>query len=112
MVSSGANKRKRSALLKDTSGYIRTSDDETIQLHVDKIKASGEFFDIAEEHPSFWTKLESYLDILDIRGVKKENYEDLLFALLETHTIISIDEDMDGLGLEKVIDLWQTALKE
>lgn len=83
-----------------------------IDSYFKRINAACELYDIQEQHPLFHSRLTFYLDKLLECMAKKERLNDDLVAhaLLETHTILSIDEDIDGLGMEKMMNIWEEAL--
>jgi hypothetical protein len=98
---------------------------DTITNYIHRIRDQCVRFDIAEEYPVFFNRLMFYIDQLltyddvvdglvvmegDYRYVNPLVLDDVLFALMETHTIISCDEDIDDSGLHNMMELWEKAL--
>lgn len=80
---------------------------QTIEDYIRRIDEASKRFNICDEHPEFYKQMNNYIDALHVEGVCEENKEDVLGALLETHTLILMDEDLDGLGLQRLDDVWQ-----
>lgn len=90
---------------------------ETVLHHVQKIKTACAVYSIQDEYPVFFERLTYFISTLtsdtqeSLRQVIEHNaQEDLIYALIETHTMIAIDEDLDGYGLEQMTNLWEHAL--
>ena len=107
------------------SMIILTQSMEAIMNYINRIRDQCARFEIAEEHPVFYNRLMFYIDRLlmydDVvdglvvmedreQQVKPLVLDDVLYALMETHTIISCDEDIDNLGLQNMMELWEKAL--
>lgn len=77
--------------------------------YIKRIREQCERFSIAEESPMFYERLMTYIDILlDVEDEDPMLDSDEVFhALLEAHTMITLDEDLDGEGIQKLDDLFQ-----
>lgn len=85
--------------------------EETVKLHVRLIKDACNNFQIEDEYPEFYDQLWYYINVLQTKGIQEGcKKEDLLHALNETHTMIVIDENLDGFGLEHLKLIWNSAL--
>lgn len=67
---------------------------------------------ISQENPVFFDRLVFYLRLLrECDGdFIEHNAIDVDFALVETHTMIEMDDDLDNAGCEYLMDLWEKAL--
>lgn len=87
--------------------------DVMVSSYLKRISDACDQFDVENVYPIFFQRMSFYLCEL-VRRLSKSpddiNDEGVMHALLETHTIIVIDEDMDGLGMERMIDIWEDAL--
>lgn len=89
-----------------------------ILYHTEKLYQQCKRFYIAEENPVFYNRLMFYLDVLlsweedaDVEDpVLPYDIDEVLHAIQETNTIITLDEDLDGAGLEHMMELWESAL--
>lgn len=75
-------------------------------LTIKKILDLCERFDIPEEHSTFFIHLMSYLDFLLESDDIDMTCDEVAGALLETHTMIAIDEDLDEEGVGRLRRLW------
>jgi hypothetical protein len=93
--------------------------------YIHRIRDQCARFDLANEHPVFYNRLMYYVDQLlmydevvdgmlimeDQEHVNPLVLDDVLYALMETHTIITCDEDIDNLGLQIMMEAWEKALQ-
>ena len=85
-----------------------------IETYVRRIIALCDEHDIQETNSVFFPRLMFYLNELLKRADENKllvlDDEDIMYALRETSTMIAIDEDLDGLGMEKMMEMWEKAL--
>lgn len=75
-------------------------------LTIKRILDLCERFDLPDEHPVFHMHLMSYLDCLLESEDIDMTCDAVAEALLETHTMIAIDEDLDDAGIMRLRRLW------
>lgn len=83
-----------------------------IDTYITRIKRLCIQHDVEGVYPVFYSRVMFYLEELVDRVNEREPLNDDLVshALIETHTIIAIDEDLEGLGMEKMMEVWESAL--
>lgn len=69
-------------------------------------------YQISESNPVFFGRITFYLAILrrSHETFLEKNNDDIQHALLETQTIIQMDDDLDYRGVEYLMELWEKAL--
>jgi hypothetical protein len=75
-------------------------------LSIKRILDLCERFDLPDEHTEFHIRLMTYLDFILESDDIDLGSDEIACALLETHTMIAIDEDLDDEGVERLKMLW------
>lgn len=86
-------------------------DDTRFDLH-DKVINTCVAHSVSQEHPVFYERLVFYLKVLRecVEEFVQRNAEHIDFALEESHAMIVMDEDLDCLGCEHLVEIWEKAL--
>lgn len=79
-------------------------------LSIKRILDLCEKFALSDEHPIFFTRLMTYLDYLLESDDVELGSDQVTEALVETHTMIAIDEDLDEEGDARLKALWMPIL--